>query len=251
MKISFLISLKIDSDDRLSNLDISVKNLSHHYPISEIIISEIDNISKIKNRYGDINNCKHIFTKTEDFFNKQRAYNIAARESKNQIIALYDADIVMDEKIVKQAYDLIDNHSADIIWPYNGFFYDVPKKFHKSIDENKSIDCINIAECELFSRVSVGGVVFFKKEVFLNGGGGNENFKGAGWEDNEIYVRFKKLGYRRSRLGVPIFHLNHERKETSYNYNPHGRHNEIEFARIDRMEKSEILEEIKKWKWTQ
>jgi len=39
MKISFLISLKIDSDDRLSNLDIPVKNLSHHYPNSEIIIS--------------------------------------------------------------------------------------------------------------------------------------------------------------------------------------------------------------------
>jgi hypothetical protein len=52
-------------------------------------------------------------------------------------------------------------------------------------------------------------------------------------------------------LGVPIFHLNHARKETSYNHNPHGRHNEIEFSRIDKMGKIEILEEIKKWKWTQ
>jgi hypothetical protein len=50
-------------------------------------------------------------------------------------------------------------------------------------------------------------------------------------------------------LSTPILHLTHERKETSYNYNPHGKHNEIEFARIDRMNKVELLDEIKKWEW--
>ena len=78
MNVSFLIALKIDSQDRVSNLDISVKNLSHHFPNSEIIISEMDDSSKIENRYTDIKNCKHVFTKTSDFCNKQKAYNISA-----------------------------------------------------------------------------------------------------------------------------------------------------------------------------
>ena len=42
MKISFLIALQIDSEDRLSNLKISTDNLIHHFPDSEIVISEID-----------------------------------------------------------------------------------------------------------------------------------------------------------------------------------------------------------------
>jgi predicted glycosyltransferase involved in capsule biosynthesis len=249
MKISFLISLKIDSEDRLSNLDISVNNLNHHFPDCEIIISEIDTVSRINNRYSNMSSCKHVFTESNDFFNKQKAYNIATKQSKNDIISLYDADIVMCERVIRQAYDLIVSGDADVIWPYNGFFYDVPKKFHNKIDSDKSIKSIDITRCELFSRVSVGGVVFFKKSVFIAGGGGNQNFKGAGWEDNEIYVRFKKLGYNRYRLSTPILHLTHERKETSYNYNPHGKHNEIEFARIDRMNKVELLDEIKKWEW--
>ena len=146
-------------------MDISIKNLSHHFPDSEIIISEMDDSSKIENRYSNIKNCKHVFTKTSDFFNKQKAYNIAAKNSKMDIISLYDADIVMDEKTIKQTIELFESDTADIVWPYNGYFYDVPKKYHKKIDDDKSIDCINVDECILFSKVSVGGVVFFKKRI--------------------------------------------------------------------------------------
>ena len=47
MNVSFLIALHIDSNDRISNLRISTNNLKHHFPNSEIIISELDSESKI------------------------------------------------------------------------------------------------------------------------------------------------------------------------------------------------------------
>ena len=244
--ISFLIALQIDSTDRLSNLDISVDSLLYHFPECDIVIAELDGTSKIKNRYPK---CNHIFIETTEFFNKQKAYNIAASNSKHQIIALYDADVILDPQAIKRAIELISNKRADIVWPYDGKFFDVPKKFHKEIKETKSLSSIKIEECILFSSVSVGGVVFFDKNVFWEGGGGNEKFKGAGWEDNEIYVRYTALGYKRIRLDIPMFHLNHERKETSYNYNPYNKHNEAEFVRIDRMNKEQLLAEIITWKY--
>jgi predicted glycosyltransferase involved in capsule biosynthesis len=246
MNVSFLIAVCVDSEDRISNLKISTEYLKYHFPNSEIIVSELDKISKLN---GHISNCNHIFTKTNDFFNKQKAYNIAARKSKNNILALYDADVVLGKNAILKSTELIEKNEADIVWPYDGRFYDVPKKYHNIIKESNSIKNINISECELFSDRSVGGAVFFKKNVFLEGGGGNENFKGVGWEDNEIYERFRILEYKIVRLGTFLLHLNHERKETSYNYNPFGQHNQMEFSRIVRKNKKQMIEEISKWGW--
>lgn len=244
--VSFLIALQIDTEDRLSNLRISTSNLRHHFPDSEIIISELDSVSKIGEEF---NYCKHVFTPTVDFFNKQKAYNIAVDNSLHNVICLYDADIVIDPRAINKSIELIEQNRAKIVWPYDGKFYDVPKKFHSDINSSKSISCVNLDECTLFNPHSVGGAVFFDKQVFIEGGKGNENFKGAGWEDNEIYERFTKLGYSRLRLDTFLLHLTHERKETSYNHNPYGDHNAREFSRIHHMNKQQLLQEIATWKW--
>lgn len=246
MNVSFLIAVCVDSEDRVSNLKTSTQYLKHHFPESEIIISELDKTSKLKNLFK---NCNHIFTQSDDFFNKQKAYNIAAKESKNEIVVLYDADVVLGKNAILKSTELIESNQADIVWPYDGRFYDVPKIYHDTIKESNSIKNIELSKCELFSDRSVGGAVFFKKSVFFEGGGGNENFKGVGWEDNEIYERFRILNYNIVRLGTYLLHLNHQRKETSYNYNPFGQHNQTEFSRIVRKNKEQMLEEISKWKW--
>lgn len=246
MSASFLIAVSIDSPDRLSNLKISTEYLHYHFPESEIIISEFDKTSKIK---IDTSFCKHIFTESNDFFNKQKAYNIAAKNALNDIIVLYDADVILSKKSISKSIELLKNEEAEIVWPYDGYFYDVPKKFHKNIAETKSIKNVVLDECTLFSDRSVGGAVFFKKNIFFEGGGGNENFKGVGWEDNEIYERFTILGYNRVRLGTYLLHLNHERKETSYNHNPYGKHNQMEFSRIVTKTKEQLKKEILSWNW--
>jgi hypothetical protein len=245
MKISFLISLQIDSEDRLSNLKISTDNLSYYFPESEIIISEIDSVSKLPEEFKKY---KHIFTEDSTFFSKTRAYNIAAKNANNDIICLYDADIILKNTVINKCYDILCHKNQDIFYPYNGYFYDIPKKYHNFILEQKNLDSVDINECTLLSDRSVGGVVFFKKNVFFQGGGANENIK-IGYEDNEFYERFKKLGYTIGRLNCPIFHLTHVRKETSFDYNPYKDVFEKEFYRICSLTKENLLEEIKNWKY--
>lgn len=246
MNLSLLIPVYIDGEDRLNNLQLVVSYLRHHLPHAEIILSELDKDSKIINLFPT---CKHIFTETTDFFNKQKAFNIAAKSAKNDIICLYDVDVLVDIDAIKKSVNFLESNRTDLIWPYNGKFYDIPKNLHSIIKNSKNIKEIKIEDCTLFSDRSVGGAVFIKKNIFFEGGGGNENFKGAGWEDNEIYERFTILGYRRARLDTFLLHLNHDRKETSYNFNPHGTHNQNEFVRIRAKSKSQLLEEIKNWSW--
>ena len=247
MNVSFLIALQIDSNDRLSNLQISTNNLRYHFPDSEIIVSELDNESKIGKEFC---HCNHVFTKTSEFFNKQKAYNIAAKHSSHDVICLYDADVIIHPKAIQKSVDMVINKEAEIVWPYDGRFYDVPKKYHSEINDIKSTKNVLLEDCTLFCSTSVGGAVFFDKNVFIKGGMGNENFKGAGWEDNEIYERFTKLGFSRAKLDTYLLHLTHDRKETSYNHNPYGKHNEQEFSRIYKMPKHQLLNEIATWEWS-
>lgn len=243
-KISFLIALQIDSQDRIDNLDISVSNLLHHYPDSEIIISEIDRESKIKDRYPS---CVHIFTEDPSFFSKTRAYNIAAKSAKNDIIALYDCDVVLKKSTVEKVVNLLSEDSVDVLYPYNGYFFDVPKSYHKQIKDTYSLESVDLKDCKLLSNVSVGGCVFFKKSVFLEGGGANERIR-IGYEDNEFFSRFKILGYRIGRMNCPLYHLNHVRKETSFDYNPYKEVYEKEYMRISTMNKETLKCEVEIWK---
>jgi hypothetical protein len=242
--VSFLIALKIDSKDRIDNLDITIEYLQHHFD-TEIIISEQSKKSLIKGRY----NCKHIFTEVDEFFNRQRGVNIAASQSTKPIIAHYDADVILTPQQIVKAVEAIRSGTLELASPYNGYFYDVPKLFHKEIADSHSIDCIDISQCKMFSPRSVGGVVFFNREVFWQCGGANENFKGLGYEDDEIFERFKKLKIKMGRVTKPLFHLTHVRTETAYDHNPFVNANRDEFTRIQNMTQEQLEQEIKQWKW--
>lgn len=244
--VSFVIGVKIDSEDRLNNLKISVDNLRYNFPDSEIVISEFDAISKIDKIFTDV---KHVFLKTESFFNRQKSVNYGVNNSNGDIIVHYDADIILNKKTVDKCVELLLSNQLDVVYPHNGYFYDIPKQYHNQIFKNKNLDTITKENCTLLSNQNVGGAVFFTKNVYWDGGGANEKFLGLGYEDNEIYERYKKLEYKMGRINTPIFHLNHERKETSFDYNPYNKSNLEELVRIRNMSKSELLEEIKTWNY--
>lgn len=242
--LTFLISLKIDSADRLNNLDIVMQYLQHNFN-TNIVICEQDVTPTIQNRYD----CTHVFHYTKDFFNRQKGVNLAAKAAKTSVIVHYDADILLSHNQITRATELILDKTVDVMYPYDGHFYDVPRQFHEQIKNTNSIDCINVSECTLFNPHSVGGSVFFNTETFWKCGGANENFKGLGYEDNEIHERFQKLNCNMGRLTKPLFHLTHERKDTSYNYNPYLDLNKQEYFRIHQMTKDQLLQEVNTWGW--
>ena len=243
-ELTILIALKVDSEDRINNLDIVFNYLQNNFN-TNIIISEQDESPKLEGRY----NCNYVFLKTSDFFNRQRGVNLAAKKATTPVIAHYDADILLRPNQIYKATQLILNKDVDIVYPYDGKFYDVPKHFHRLVTKTKALDCIRVDECTLFNPHSVGGVVFFNRDVFWAGGGANENFKGLGYEDNEIFNRFTKLGYNIGRLNYPLFHLTHVRKDTSFNFNPYLESNKTEFFRVDQMSKEDLQKEVATWSW--
>ena len=246
-KLTILIAAKADSEDRLTNLGITLDYINFHFDVP-IILSEQDTESKLKQICKE-KNVHHIFYETDEFFNRQRGVNMCAKQAQTPVIAHYDADILLKPQQIKEAVKAILDKSATLVYPYDGNFYDVPKVYHPQIIETKNLNCVNLEECILFNPHSVGGVVIFDREHYWKCGGANENFKGLGYEDNEINERFKKLGTKIARTQWPLYHLTHERKDTSFNHNPYLELNKRECLRIQSLSKEDLREEVSNWNW--
>ena len=245
--LTILIAAQVEHEDRLRNIKFTLGYLRHHFELN-IIVSEQDTESKLKDVCKDFD-CRHIFTETDEFFNRQRGVNLAAREATTPVIAHYDADILLRPQQIVGAVGAIKWGQAQMVYPYNGHFYDVPEKFFDVINETKNLHNVNLDECTLFNPHSVGGVVMFDRKHYWKCGGANEHFKSVGYEDNCVYETFKKLGTKIARCEWPLWHLTHFRGDTSFNHNPHIELNKNLYLQIERMTKEELEVHIKNFSW--
>ena len=243
-ELTIIIPVKIDSDDRLSNLDIVVNYLQSNVT-SNIIVCEQDIEPKLEGRYT----CKYMYIKMGNNFNKSKSINTAAKVTKTPVLAVYDTDaIVTVGQLVKATKVILDKH-AHVVYPYDGKFYDVPKKYHNILKETGDLNAVNLDECKLFNNNSVGGAVLFDTDVFLRYGGANEKFEGWGYEDNELYVRFQKVGCLIGRTTRPLLHLTHERvKPVFYDRNLEEKNRQV-MEIIHKMTQEQLIEEINSWSW--
>ncbi len=246
-KLTFLIAAKVDHEDRVRNIRSTLSYLRYHFD-ADIIISEQDTSSKLHDMCKAFH-CRHIYVETDEFFNRQRGVNLAAREATTPVIAHYDADILLRPEQIVGATEAIISGQAQMVYPYDGHFYDVPEKFFNIIDMSKDLTKIPLEECTLFNPHSVGGVVMFDREHYWKCGGANEAFKSVGYEDNEINSRFTKLGTKIMRTQWPLWHLTHARGETSFNHNPHINLNRDLCMEIARMSPEELKAHVDKWTW--
>ena len=246
-KLTFLIAAKVDHEDRIRNIRSTLSYLRYHFD-ADIIISEQDTSSKLHDMCKAFH-CRHIYQETDEFFNRQRGVNMAAREATTPVIAHYDADILLRPEQVVGATEAIIGGLAQLIYPYDGHFYDVPEKFFNTIDMTKDLTKIDLNECSLMTANSDGGVVMFDREHYWKCGGANEAFKGVGYEDNEINHRFRILGTKIMRTQGPLYHMTHHRGDTSYDHNPHIISNRDYCVEISEMNKDELLEHVNTWTW--
>ena len=246
-KLTFLIAAKVDHEDRVRNIRSTLSYLRYHFD-ADIIISEQDTSSKLHDMCKAFH-CRHIYVETDEFFNRQRGVNLAAREATTPVIAHYDADILLRPEQIVGATEAIVSGQAQMVYPYDGHFYDVPEKFFNIIDMSKDLTKVPLEECTLFNPHSVGGVVMFDREHYWKCGGANEAFKSVGYEDNEINSRFTKLGTKIMRTQWPLWHLTHARGETSFNHNPHIDLNRDLCMEIARMSPEELKAHVDKWTW--
>ena len=165
-------------------------------------------------------------------------------EADTDIVVNYDCDAILPKESYKIAYDNIMDGKSDVVYPYGQGMY---QKQVAATDEVVSnfLDKTDYSHLDSVSKTHTsdfGWVQFFKRQVYIEGGMENENFKAYAPEDKERFYRFKTLGYNVERINNYVYHLEHARGENSWFSNPHIKSNMGEWEKIQTMNKQNLLE---------
>jgi hypothetical protein len=249
---TFIIPIRIESSDRLRNVITTTAFLLENFD-TNILIKEVDSESvfqrdalPILNNILDVDvNVQYIFEKSiEPLFHRQKVLNEMIEESKTEIIVNYDCDALLPIDSYHEAYQSILHHTHDVLYPYGQGMYQYQVR---ATDEIVS-DFLQTRNYEILKRHSnlhtsdFGWVQFFNRQVYIDGGMENENFKAYAPEDKERFYRFTTLDYNVGRINDYVYHLEHARGENSWFTNPYMTSNMQEWGKIQSMSKKQLIE---------
>ena len=248
---TFIIPIRIESDDRLRNVITSLCYLLSNFK-TNIIVKEVDNESVFLNqalpqieefcegKTGII----HIFEESNDLsFHRQRVLNDMLMQSTTDVVINYDCDILLPIESYVSAYKMILFGGYDLVYPYGDGLY---QKQVLATDELVSDFLNNDFDFGIFEKKSndydakYGFCQFFNRSVYIDGGMENENFVAYAPEDVERFYRFGKLGYNIGRINTTVYHLEHSRTYNSWFNNPFMKTNNDEWDKIQKMS-SDVL----------
>jgi predicted glycosyltransferase involved in capsule biosynthesis len=247
--ITFTIPVRIDSRDRYQNL-ICIINHLLAFNTNIIIFENGPNAGEITYSHKDV---KIISEKESGPFHRTKYLNKMARLATTKFIANYDCDVMFPYKQIVKAYNILQNNEADIVYPYDGLFVNIPRSLlltkGTEVCEQASVNTLNPEDYPNFGKSSMGGALFLNRQVFIDSGMENEYFISWGAEDWERFRRFVKLGYRVGRVKGPLFHIDHARKQDSNENNPYYQRNVAEYQKVDTLPVEQLKEYIKTWPW--
>jgi len=240
---TFIIPIKIESDDRLRNVITVCCFLLENFD-TKVIIKEVDNESVFEqvalpqiSEYveGAIDNLTHMFEQEDPddpVFYRMRYINEMLYKADTPVIANYDCDVLMPIQTYLEAQKQLTEGSFDVIYPYGlGPWQKKVFATDAMVSEFLSNDCeFSYLEKKIeIDNAESGHVQFFRRSAYIEGGMENENFRGSAPEDKERIHRFTTLGYNVGRIENWIYHLEHSRGNNSwpvsYHGNPHMKDN--------------------------
>ena len=125
-KATFIIPIRLESDDRIRNVITSTCFLLENFD-TNLIIKEVDSESifeqqalpQIKEYLGDVSRIKHIFEKSDSLeFHRQKVLNEMIMDTSTEIVVNYDCDVVLPIHSYQDAYNMLINGECDIVYPY-------------------------------------------------------------------------------------------------------------------------------------
>jgi len=260
---TFIIPLRIESQDRLRNVITSLCYLCSNFD-TQIIIREVSEepvfrheaLPQIQDFCGyDLPQIKYDYIETGiNTFHRQKIINQMLRQVTTKVTANYDCDILLPKESYVDSVNLILNGNVDVVYPYGDGIY---QKQVFANDEIVSQFLTSDFDFKILDKSSknydakYGFVQFFNTESYRNGGGENENFVAYAPEDVERYYRFNTLGYKISRLDRAVYHLEHSRTPNSWFSNPYREPNELEWNKVSQMNKEQLEQYIKESKFYQ
>ncbi len=246
--VSFLIPVRIDSPERSENLGLTLQFLDSSFN-TNVLVLEADT----REQANVPETVRKKFSKDDDpVFHRTRYLNRMTREAKTPYLAIWDADVIGVPSQLEDGVTLLRKNEADMVFPYNNYFYSVSAFFKELYVSNHRRLDILIQAKEYMGRMhgdwSVGGGFLVSRKAYLEAGMENENFYGWGPEDAERAVRWDTLGYRVKRVDGPLFHLYHPRKSWFDNEKTEIQ-NRKEFLKVCAMDKEQLRKYIQDAGW--
>jgi len=224
---TFIIPLRIESDDRLRNIITVVCYILGNFE-TNIIVKEVDSnkifenhaLAQIKEFCENIDSLTYIFEHSEDpVFFREKILNDMLMMTETKVVVNYDCDVIFPIQSYVESYNKILSGESDVVYPYaeGSWQYRV-----SATDElvskflNEDFDLTLLKEESFIDNAGNGWVQFFNRQVYIEGGMENENFIGSAPDDFERYFRFCTLGYKVHRVDDFIYHLEHSRGMNSW-----------------------------------
>lgn len=251
MDLTFLIPTRIETEDRLRNIISSVSYLLRHIP-AKVIVKEVSGRETFKFRaipeirkYANTDNLTYLFEESnEPLFCKSKVLNDLIVASDTKVVANYDADCILPITSYKEAYDLIDQGHADVVYPYQCGIYQWRSEYNMEIFDQfvKSWDGTSVLDKnKSLSNSTIGWCQFVDRQKYIDSYMMNENFVSWGCEDDEFYFRMSTLGNRIARVNNYVYHLEHARTHNSWFSNPNFNNNWQLWHRIKTFDRNQLV----------
>lgn len=249
--VTFLLPVRVDSEDRLKNIDIILRYLDRYFK-TNILILEADTSSKIS--LPSLNTkMDYIFIKDEnEIYHRTHYLNIMIKKCITPILCICDVDAIVSPTQILQAVSRIRNKEFQITVPYSGSNrgIDVITKFvfSKSLDKNLLEE--NKFKFRVGSQRSCGGMVFIDYETYITAGLENEYITSWGPDDVDRVKRMEILGFPCKFEDGELYHLHHTRAINSLFANLETQNRlYLEYLKICSMTKNNLINYISTWPW--
>lgn len=241
---TFIIPIRIESDDRYRNSKIILTYLNKHFNTNVIIYEVIENESKLDFLdYLTNLKIKLLVNRYSGIFHRTKYLNIMLDMVETPVVINYDIDVLLNIEEYVNAQNIISNNIADVVYPFGDNNNQIKLqgvRIHENFIENPVINNLYFKH-KYIGYSNAGFCIFFNTNVYKEGGGENENFISYGPEDKERLYRFQTLGYRILRFNSNIYHIEHQRTNDSNSLNYHFNHNNNIYNDIIKMNKIELI----------
>jgi hypothetical protein len=192
------------SNDRINNLR-RVLDWINGFQGVDVILVEQDKHSKISH----LNlNCRHIFLKTKQSYNRSWAFNVATKNAKSGIIVFGDSDIIMDpNKFIESLRNL---EKFDMVSPYKSVLDLTPEESNLPLTELYKINKSGRGEHDNQKINPCGGIVMYRADAINKIGGWCEDFIGWGGEDDFEFIKSSSF-LTWTEMPNKCYHLYHNR----------------------------------------
>ena len=253
MNVTFLIPVKLESQDRVRNLTTVLTYLLTKFD-AKIIVKECDIENKFSKlimpylvkRFGIISHrFDYIYEKqTTNYFHKTKILNDLIQKSDTEVVCNYDTDVLLPITSYTLAYEMIIRGQCDAVYPYGCGIYQKAVKYDNNIFDNFINSDLDVKQLDTYSSSTcstIGWCQFIRKENYIHSYMMNENFHAWGPEDCELYYRLNVLGNRVVRVSDYVYHLEHGRSTDSWFSNPMWQRNTELWNWIRSQSKEDLL----------